>query len=305
MFVLAAAYARVIVHNNLDIHVGVERRGNRCASPLREVQQYDPIYLVFLLTKTAQNAYGMKNGDYSRYRRYCSHKVFKLRQSLGLKLGNKTKFIRKDLVKEKPNDSKTLQILLFNAEKNWAFANETKFSQTRKPSQKSRARFFSIKKLKKALEWTGQLRKVCAEKTENITQLEAHAYELFLEGSLEFEKEKWANAQSKLIACREIMSDIGKVSDSLSEKVFKEKIDQIEQTIKFCNFKISKGKELSITEIVELRKGGDASLSNLIDVISFLFSLLQRRGLVISRSAKLEVRFTSETRDIRSKKKPL
>lgn len=77
------------------------------------------------------------------------------------------------------------------------------------------------------------------------------------------------------------MSDIGKVSDSLSEKVFKEKIDQIEQTIKFCNFKISKGKELSITEIVELRKGGDASLSNLIDVMYLLFSPSQRNALAI------------------------
>lgn len=37
------------------------------------------------------------------------------------------------------------------------------------------------------------------------------------------------------------------MSDSLTERVFKEKIDQIEQTIKFCNFKTSKTKELSIT----------------------------------------------------------
>jgi hypothetical protein len=56
------------------------------------------------------------------------------------------------------------------------------------------------------------------------------------------------------------------VSDSLSEKVFKEKVDQIEQTIRFCDFKISKGKQLSITEIVELRKDGDPSLANLMDV---------------------------------------
>lgn len=148
----------------------------------------------------------MKNGDYSRYRRYCSHKVLKLRQSLGIKHGNKTKFIRKDYVKERPSDSKTLQLLLFNAEKNWAAANETKFSQLRKPSQKSRARFFSIKKLKKALGWAHQLRQFCADKTENITQLEVHAYELFVEGLLAFEQQSWAVAQSKLIACREIMS---------------------------------------------------------------------------------------------------
>jgi len=41
-------------------------------------------------------------------------------------------------------------------------ANETKFSTTRKPSQKSRARFFSIKKYIKALEWAKKLHGICA-----------------------------------------------------------------------------------------------------------------------------------------------
>lgn len=68
------------------------------------------------------------------------------------------------------------------------------------------------------------------------------------------------------------------MSDSLSEKIFKEKVDQIEQTIKFCNFKISKGRELSITEIVELRKGGDDSLSSMMDVLLSLPSLSLRSG---------------------------
>ena len=80
-------------------------------------------------------------------------------------MGTKTKFIRKDVVKEKPNDSKTLQLILFNAEKNWAFANETKLSQSRKASQKARARFYSINKLKRALFWARELKKICANKT--------------------------------------------------------------------------------------------------------------------------------------------
>lgn len=92
------------------------------------------------------------------------------------------------------------------------------------------------------MQWAKKLREICLAKTESITQLEAHAYELYLEGLCEFEKQNWAAAQGKLIACREIMADVGRVSDSLSERVFKEKIDQIEQSIKFCNFKISKGK---------------------------------------------------------------
>ena len=35
--------------------------------------------------------------------------------------------------------------------------------------------------------------------------MEAEAYVLFMEGSLEFERQRWSQAQSKLIACREIM----------------------------------------------------------------------------------------------------
>ena len=41
-----------------------------------------------------------------------------------------------------------------------------------------------------------------------------------------------------------------KKSDTLSESIFKEKIDQLDQTIKFCNFKISKGKDMPISEII-------------------------------------------------------
>ncbi len=70
---------------------------------------------------------------------------------MGIKYGTKTKFIKKDIMKEKSNDIKTLQVALYNCEKYWAEANETKYSITRKQSQKSRSRFFAIKKLKKAI----------------------------------------------------------------------------------------------------------------------------------------------------------
>ena len=89
------------------------------------------------------------------------------------------------------------------------------------------------------------------------------------------------------------MKDVGKVSDSLSENVFRERIDQIEQSIKFCNFKISKGRELSITEIVELRKGGDATLSSLIE------SLTEQRLRDVKIGDAGEVYFGTERYPIR------
>lgn len=48
-------------------------------------------------------------------------------------------------------------------------------------------------------------------------------------------------------------------------------MDQIDQTIKFCNFKLSKSDKLSVSEIIEIRKGGDPTLSNLLE------SLTERR----------------------------
>jgi hypothetical protein len=43
-------------------------------------------------------------------------------------------------------------------------------------------------------------------------------------------------------------------------------MDQFDQTIKFCNFKISKGKDMPISEIIEMKKMGDPTLSTLIEV---------------------------------------
>lgn len=55
------------------------------------------IYLVFLIAKNSQNSFGVKVGDYMRYRRYCTRKVEKLRKTMEYKYGNRTKFVKKDV----------------------------------------------------------------------------------------------------------------------------------------------------------------------------------------------------------------
>lgn len=60
------------------------------------------------------------------------------------------------------------------------------------------------------------------------------------------EKQDWKTAQKKLIACKLILSNLLANIDTMNAKVYREKIDQVDQTIKFCNFKISKGQEIPI-----------------------------------------------------------
>lgn len=58
-----------------------------------------------------------------RYRRYCTRKVDKLRKGMDYKYGNRTKFVKKDIMADKQTDKKILQVGLFMCEKYWAYAH--------------------------------------------------------------------------------------------------------------------------------------------------------------------------------------
>lgn len=72
-------------------------------------------------------------------------------------------------------------------------------------------------------------------------------------------------------------------------------MDQIDQTIKFCNFKLSKSDKLSVSEIIEIRKGGDPTLSNLLQ------SLTERRLKEVSLESQDEIKFGTERYPIKNK----
>jgi hypothetical protein len=92
------------------------------------------------------------------------------------------------------------------------------------------------------------------------------------------------------------MQDLLGSIDTMNAKVYREKIDQIDQTIKFCNFKMSKGQDISIEEIIEMRKTGEGSLANLID------SFAERRLNQMSLESGNEIHFGSERYPIKDEK---
>lgn len=44
------------------------------------------------------------------------------------KYGSRTKFVKKDITADRPDDKRILQIAMFSCEKYWAYANECKFN---------------------------------------------------------------------------------------------------------------------------------------------------------------------------------
>lgn len=83
-----------------------------------------------------------------------------------------------------------------------------------------------------------------------------------------FEQEKWADSAKCLIRCRGIYSELAKVCDSLTAGILRERIDQVDQSIKYCTFKESKGKQLSINEILEMKKVNVPSLSSQLESLT-------------------------------------
>ena len=155
-----------------------------------EESQPHPVHTLSLnlLVKGAQNSHGLKRGDYQQYRLYCANKVRKMRKQMKFSLAIKDKFVNRKVEQERTEDPRSLQVLLFNAEKNWAHANEVKdMSKNRKISKGNKNRQTILKKFKKALSWAQRLEEVCVAHADKKATFEAETYRLFLEGMVSFE----------------------------------------------------------------------------------------------------------------------
>lgn len=94
-----------------------------------------------------------------------------------------------------------------------------------------------------------------------------------------------------------------KSSTSIAGELFKEKIDQLDQTIRFCNFKISKGKDMSIAEIIEMKKINDPNLAALIEVQLSLCRISHNSVSTksLSKKIKTSTKSSSATRNFQSR----
>lgn len=129
-------------------------------------------------------------------------------------------------------------------------------------------KFHLRKKFRRAVAYARVLQKTCADRTEQQTALEASSYCAFLEGMYYFEVEKWDEAQAAFMTCRSIYSQILKVSDSMQAILYKEKLEQIDQSMRYCSYRSKKQPSLMTME----------NLLDLKQQIKVLYTLLTPLG---------------------------
>lgn len=155
---------------------------------------------ILLVIKEKQLFNGLRNGNYLRYRNYCTSKLKKLRKKLHLVhqlKGKKQPFVKHEITtikayfqdQQQPQQQTTpdqvapavvldpskvnqlLCLILFQAERAWAYAMQLKQEIAEKDD--AQKKYHNLKRLAKAAKHSAKLEALCAEVGDKRTTFEA------------------------------------------------------------------------------------------------------------------------------------
>ncbi|KAJ1535483.1 signal recognition particle subunit srp68 [Nowakowskiella sp. JEL0078] len=218
---------------------------------------------ILAVTNDSRNMYGIRHLDYQRYRQFCSRKIHRLRKRTGLIQNTKKKYEKKEIKKYFVKDDSALQILLFETERAWSFANQLKVESDAEP----RKRHHLVSRLRKASKAAAELQALCLELGDSVetqTMLEVEAYSLNMDGFVLFEIQLWQQALDKFASAshRTIYTKLaGTASSAEFETLCHSAMDSIDPNIRYCayNLKLKGGQSLDVGELIEMqRKAAEA-----------------------------------------------
>ncbi|BGO93770.1 hypothetical protein NBRC10512_004559 [Rhodotorula toruloides] len=210
------------------------------------------------LVSDARLTYGLRHQDFGRYRSHCVAKVHYLRKSVGLAqtAGKSRKYQRKDVVADKVASDKHLQIVLFNAERCWAYSQQLKESLD-DPATPPTTRHLLIKRLGKAVSLSKDL-VALAQSPELSSPLSAshaaqiHAYHLVMDGSLAFERGKHDVGLKSLSIAFEVLGKLASTAASATDEALaNEMMDEVEPMLRFCAYKLGKDTAAGVAPIAK------------------------------------------------------
>lgn len=123
------------------------------------------------------------------------------------------------------------------AERCWAYAMDLKQEANTEP----RKRFHLIRKLRRAVVHTKELEELTNDemnKCDAKTKLETQAYSAYMNGILYFETEDWSKASEFLKKSQAIYVKLCEVVDEETSTVYRQKVDELKPTLRYCAFNI-------------------------------------------------------------------
>ena len=92
-------------------------------------------------------------------------------------------------------------------------------------------------------------------RSDNKTALESKAYSHYIKGLYYFEIKEYEKAQNNFLESRQIWSQLSKIADSYMQVLFNDKLEQIDQNIRYCSHQLQTGVQImNIEEILEMKR---------------------------------------------------
>ncbi|XP_050375843.1 uncharacterized protein LOC126793381 isoform X2 [Argentina anserina] len=190
---------------------------------------------VLQLLKSAQMQHGLRHGDYTRYRRYCTARLRRLYKSLKFTHG-RGRYNRRAITELTVTEVRFLHVVLYTAERAWSHAMEKRQVPD---GPNARQRIYLIGRLRKAVKWATLFAQLSAIKGDSRTSLEAEAYASFMKGNLLFEQDRnWDTALLNFKSARAVYEELAKYGDLENQVLCRERVEELEPSIRYCLHKI-------------------------------------------------------------------
>lgn len=203
---------------------------------------------VLQLLKSSQMQHGLRFGDYTRYRRYCTARLRRLYKSLKFTHG-RGKYAKRSITTSTVTEVRFLHLVLYTAERAWSHAME---KRQLPDGPNARQRSYLIGRLRKAVKWATLFAELCAIKGDSRTSLEAEAYASYMKGNLLFEQDQnWDIALKSFKSARAVYEELGKYGDLENQVLCRERVEELEPSIRYCLHKIGES-NLQTSELVHI-----------------------------------------------------
>ncbi|GLT73409.1 hypothetical protein SLA2020_452700 [Shorea laevis] len=203
---------------------------------------------VLQLLKSAQMQHGLRHGDYTRYRRYCTARLRRLCKSLKFTHG-RGKYTRRAITESTVTEVRFLHLVLYTAERAWSHAME---KRQLPDGPNARQRIYLIGRMRKAVKWAMQFSQLCAIKGDSRTSLEAEAYASYMKGNLLFEQDQnWDTALLNFKSARAVYEELGKYGDLENQVLCRQRVEELEPSIRYCLHKIGES-NLQASELIQI-----------------------------------------------------
>ncbi|CEH15713.1 Signal recognition particle, subunit Srp68 [Ceraceosorus bombacis] len=270
------------------------------------------------LVNVARNEHGLRTHDFKTYRHFCTTKVHRLRSGLKIthadeahapksdpaaqqgknrpaknagkgrkkprqqpKEARPNVFTKKSISLSKVMDSRPLQLLLFEAERSWAFVQDLRTDDDHSSRQLATH-------ARRALSWLRDLEQLAGALASRIDvrgRGQVAAYIANQRGSLAFDREDYPAALRKLSVARKIYAALANAAvDSKMEALDNAWIDSSEAQIRFCAYSLELG-EGTPDELADAAAPSEVCAEEAADFENLMSELTQLGSQQKSRTA--------------------